>query len=56
MKLFIWAGLFIGSTVGGFLPLLWGESAFSLSSVVLSAVGGLVGIWAGVKVGRYMGL
>jgi hypothetical protein len=45
----IWLGLFVGSTIGGFLPSLWGDSLFSLSSVILTAVGGLVGIWLGFK-------
>jgi hypothetical protein len=57
MKTFIWGGIFIGSTIGGFIPALWGGNAvFSMSSVVLSGVGGLVGLWAGFKVGRMMGL
>jgi len=55
MKAFIWGGLGIGSTIGGFLPALWGGSVLSFSSVILTAVGGIVGIWAGVQVARYMG-
>jgi hypothetical protein len=42
----IWFGMFVGSTVGGSVPLLWHASMFSFSSVLLSAVGGLAGIWA----------
>ena len=56
MKVFIWVGLFVGSTIGGFIPSLWGDSFFSLSSVMLSAVGGIAGIYAGFKAGRGMGL
>jgi hypothetical protein len=56
MKTFIWGGMFIGSAIGGFIPNLWGDSLFSLSSVLLTFVGGLVGIWAGFKIGRMMGL
>jgi hypothetical protein len=40
-KTIIMIGLAIGSTVGGILPLLWGGSAFSLVSIVLSGIGGL---------------
>jgi hypothetical protein len=54
MKLFIWMGLFIGSTVGGLIPMLWGGGLLSLSSLLLSAVGGFVGIWAGYKLGKYI--
>ncbi len=42
----------IGSVVGAYIPLLWGDSALSLSSVILSAVGGFVGIWVGFKLGN----
>lgn len=52
MKSLIWIGLGVGSTVGGMVPLLWGGSALSMSSVLLSAVGGLVGIWGGYKMGH----
>lgn len=39
-----------GMFVGGYVPALWGGSAFSASSLLLSVVGGIVGIWAGVRV------
>ena len=48
-KTAIWGGMLIGSTVGSFVPLLWGASALSISSILLSAVGGVVGIWAGLR-------
>jgi hypothetical protein len=51
-KIFIMTGLFLGSIVGGYLPLLWGGSVFSLSSIFLSGVGALVGIWFGFKVSQ----
>jgi hypothetical protein len=38
-----------GSTIGGLVPLLWGDSGLSLTAVLLSGVGGLVGLWVGVK-------
>lgn len=46
----IWLGLFVGSTAGGFIPLLWEGSALSLSSVFFSAAGGILGIWAGYRI------
>jgi hypothetical protein len=51
-KLLIWLGLFIGSTAGSFIPLLWGGNAFSFSAVFLSALGGCLGIWGGYRLSR----
>lgn len=51
-KSLIWMGLIIGSTIGGFLPTLWGASFFSLSSFILSVIGGFMGIWIGFKIGK----
>jgi hypothetical protein len=48
----VWIGLFIGSTVGGLLPQLWGAGIFSLSAFALSFLGGLAGIWLGYKIGK----
>jgi uncharacterized membrane protein YeaQ/YmgE (transglycosylase-associated protein family) len=48
-KRIIMFGAIIGSTVGGWAPTLWGSSGFSMSAMLLSIVGGLLGIWAGVK-------
>jgi len=35
---------FIGSVIGGYIPKLWGAGFLSFSSVILSAVGGILGI------------
>lgn len=48
-KPLIWIGLFIGSTIGGLIPPLWGASMFSFSSIIFTAIGGIVGIWVGLK-------
>jgi hypothetical protein len=48
----IWLGMFVGSTIGGFIPMLWGDGLLSLSSVFLTAVGGVIGIWLGYRLGR----
>jgi uncharacterized membrane protein YeaQ/YmgE (transglycosylase-associated protein family) len=45
----IWLGVLIGSVIGGFIPDLWGADLFSYSSVLLSTVGGLAGLWLGYK-------
>jgi len=44
--------MFVGSTLGGLLPSLWGADAFSGSSLVFSAMGGALGIYAGFKLGQ----
>jgi hypothetical protein len=38
-----------GSTVGSFVPSLWGASAFGLSSLLLAAVGGVAGVFVGAR-------
>lgn len=53
-KKLIWGGMFIGSAIGGYFPLLWGDSVFSFSSVILTAIGGFLGIWVGFKLGQML--
>ena len=48
-KSLIWIFMAIGSTIGGYLPTLWGDSFLSFTSVFLTAVGGIIGIWIGFK-------
>lgn len=50
-KKLIWIGMALGSAIGGFIPTLFGASAFSMTSVLLTAVGGIAGIWLGFKFG-----
>jgi hypothetical protein len=38
-----------GTFAGGYVPSLWGGSSFSLSSVLFAAVGGIAGVWLGVR-------
>ena len=54
-KTFIWIGTIVGSSVGGMIPMLWGDGAFSLSSVIFSSFGAILGIYAGFKLGQYQG-
>jgi uncharacterized membrane protein YeaQ/YmgE (transglycosylase-associated protein family) len=42
-------GMFIGSTIGGLIPELWGDSMFSYSGMLLSGVGAFVGLWLGSR-------
>jgi len=39
----------VGTFVGGYVPVLWGASAFSVTSLVFSAAGGAAGVWFGVR-------
>ena len=39
-----------GSVVGGYLPVLWGASSFSMASFLLGAIGAIAGIWAGIRI------
>ena len=48
----IYFGAFVGSTIGGCVPMLWHASMFSMSSILLSTVGGIAGIWAAWRLGR----
>lgn len=48
-KKLLWGGMIVGSTVGAYLPMLWGENAlFSFSSVMFTFIGGIAGIWGGL--------
>ena len=51
-KSLIWLGMIIGSSIGGFIPALWGADLFSFSSIIFSGIGGILGIWLGFKLSR----
>jgi hypothetical protein len=44
--------VFFGSIFGGYIPVLWGDSAFSITSVFTSTLGGFLSIWAGYHLAR----
>jgi hypothetical protein len=46
-KSLVWIGMTVGSAVGGYLPVLWGGDLLSFSSLILSGLGGILGIWLG---------
>ncbi len=50
-KKLVWIFVFIGGTVGGYIPSLWGAGMFSFSSMLLSAVGSILGIYVAFKIG-----
>lgn len=54
-KFVIYFCLFVGSSIGGYLPTLWHQSVFSTQSIIGSAIGGLLGIWVGWKINQAIG-
>jgi hypothetical protein len=38
-----------GTFAGGYLPALWGDNGLSLTAVACGAIGGLAGVWLGVR-------
>lgn len=42
--------LSIGGIIGSYVPVLLGQDAFSLASIIGGLVGGIAGIWLAVKV------
>jgi hypothetical protein len=51
-KKLVWLGLFVGSSLGGFIPTLWDSSFISMSGIFGSAIGGILGIYLGWKTGE----
>jgi len=39
-----------GMLVGGFVPTMWGAGSLSLQSLLFSVIGGVAGIWAGLRI------
>ncbi|MFB2896275.1 hypothetical protein ACE1CI_25475 [Aerosakkonemataceae cyanobacterium BLCC-F50] len=54
-KLIIGVGMFVGSTIGSYVPILWGASLFSLSSILFGGIGGVLGIFIGYRISKYLG-
>jgi len=50
MRSAIWIGIFVGSTIGGFIPELWGGDMLSYSGVLCSGLGAFLGLWLGSRV------
>jgi len=52
MKKFTMTGMVIGSLVGSYIPSIWGDSSFSMTSLLFAVIGGSVGIWSGYEIGQ----
>jgi uncharacterized membrane protein YeaQ/YmgE (transglycosylase-associated protein family) len=48
-RAFIWVAILIGSTIGGAIPELWGSEMLSFTSLLLSSIGALIGLWIAFK-------
>jgi hypothetical protein len=40
---------FVGMTAGGYVPVFWGASAFSLISLLFAGLGGVAGVLIGAR-------
>jgi hypothetical protein len=38
-----------GTFVGGFVPVLWGNNGLGVQGVLFAAVGGVAGLWLGLR-------
>lgn len=57
MKTFIWLGVFVFSTLGGWIGALFDHGNWLGGwSIMLGAVGSVLGIWVGYKVGKDLGV
>ncbi|MFA6183695.1 MAG: hypothetical protein WC682_01170 [Parcubacteria group bacterium] len=56
MKGLIIIFVIVGSSLGSYVPVLWGDSVFSIASILFSAGGGFAGIWLGYQIARGMGI
>jgi hypothetical protein len=45
----IWLFVLFGMTLGGLLPEAWGGSALGFASLVFGTMGGVAGLWLGLK-------
>jgi len=52
-KRIVTIGAVIGMTLGAVMPMLWGDyDTFGMASLLLTMVGGFVGIWLAVWLGK----
>lgn len=54
-KFLINFGMIVGSLIGGYIPALWGAGMFSISGILLSVLGGVLGVWLGYRLSQTMG-
>ena len=52
-KTLVFLGMIIGSTIGGYIPTLFGADLISYTSVLFSGIGGILGVWIGYKLSNF---
>lgn len=52
-KSLIYLGMFVGSTIGTYTPMIFGIDPFSVTSLITGAIGGIIGIFLMVKIVNY---
>jgi hypothetical protein len=52
MKGLIYLGIFVGGAIGSYLPVLFGQDAFSAAGIIGGTIGSFAGLWAGYKLGN----
>ena len=45
----------VGMTLGSMVPMLWNGDLLGGMSILLGLIGGIVGVWLGVKIGNAVG-
>lgn len=50
-KKLVMTGMVIGGYAGGYIPSLWGVGSFSFTGLLFSALGSIVGIFLGFRLG-----
>jgi hypothetical protein len=45
----IYLCMFLGSIIGGYLPVLLGVNPFSYTSIIFGGIGSVAGLWVGYK-------
>lgn len=48
-KTVVMIGMVVGSLIGGYIPTLWGSGVFSLTSLLTTTIGGVVGVYITYK-------
>ena len=51
-KKLVMFGTIVGGYAGSYVPALWGAGGFSMWGIFLGAVGSLIGIWLGFRLGE----
>lgn len=54
-KRIVTVGALVGMTLGGAMPLLWGDNdIFGIASILLGLIGGIAGIWLAVWISKQL--